>query len=205
MGPDEHKGKAGAGPVEDRESGPSLEVSQTTGDVEREGAVRAARDAAASDVPSADGPASSGNAAQPDPPGTKGIDTGASPDAAPEPPAEAASSPEALDRAVAALLEDGSDEFELESLLGEDGVDLSEDFLEEGEHSVPEAEELDDEEFGWAIGSELEFIDDPGADTWDGPTGDGLDEEEGRGGFSLRPTIAPRVSVKDDPGSKPAD
>lgn len=41
-----------------------------------------------------------------------------------------------------------------------------------------------DDDLGWAIGSELEYLEE-GQDDWDGPTGDGLDEEEGRGGFSL--------------------
>lgn len=38
-----------------------------------------------------------------------------------------------------------------------------------------------EEEFGWAIGSELEFLE----EDWDGPVGDGLDEEEGRGGMAI--------------------
>ncbi|MFM7201637.1 MAG: hypothetical protein ACKO6N_12680 [Myxococcota bacterium] len=38
-----------------------------------------------------------------------------------------------------------------------------------------------EEEFGWAIGSELEFLE----EDWDGPVGDGLDEEEGRGGMAV--------------------
>lgn len=42
----------------------------------------------------------------------------------------------------------------------------------------------DDDELGWAIGSELEFLEDEG-DEWDGPVGDGLDEEEGLGGIAV--------------------
>lgn len=43
----------------------------------------------------------------------------------------------------------------------------------------------EEEDWGWAIGSELEFVDEP-ADDWDGPVGDGLDEEEGIGGMAIQ-------------------
>lgn len=48
----------------------------------------------------------------------------------------------------------------------------------------------EEDECGWAIGSELEFVDEP-ADDWDGPVGDGLDEEEGIGGMAIQNPRAP--------------
>ncbi len=43
----------------------------------------------------------------------------------------------------------------------------------------------EEDEFSWAIGTELEFLEE-GVDDWDGPVGDGLDEEEGVGGLTRR-------------------
>jgi len=40
-------------------------------------------------------------------------------------------------------------------------------------------DDWEDEEFGWAVGSDLEFVDEE-QDSWDGPVGDGLDEEMGQ-------------------------
>ncbi len=78
------------------------------------------------------------------------------------------------------------DDIDVDDLIDGEGVDLSEDFFDDAADAEAFGEDEDDA-LGWAIGSELEFIDEGRTDDWDGPVGDGLDEEEGRGGFSVRP------------------
>ncbi len=117
----------------------------------------------------------------------------------PDQPFEAAA--EAATAAMSDPFDIDDDDFDVEDLFTGDGGDLSEDFLEEdiSGDGDPENQADIEEAFGWAIGSELEFIDEPASAAWDGPTGDGLDEEEGRGGFSIRPAVSRDSSEKEPP------